>query len=129
MKVKINNDSFLVEFERSTFKNYKSFFKLIRSHSLFESAGEIQLILNDVERGYINPENIEISIATLNNTPVACALKNRNKLLCYVKNDYRRLKIGSHLINLLKSNSSYATIGFLNSDDFWKQLNVTVLKF
>lgn len=128
-KIKINNSFYDLDIKHSTFKNYTSLVKLIRKYSLFASTGEIQLILNDVEKKYIEQKDVYITVALIDKVPIACAVINRKKILCYVKEDYRRLKIGTTLVNMLKTPHCYATIGFSNSDDFWHSLNIPVIKF
>lgn len=111
----------------SNFVNFKHLASLIRNHSLYEPTGEIRFILNDIERGYLQFKDVSIVIGLFDGNPIACALTIRKKILCYVKPEFRRNKVGTQIVSLLKNEYSYATIGFPNSDLFWQSLKIPVL--
>jgi hypothetical protein len=106
--------------------NLKCLASLVRNHSLFESSGEIRLVLNDIERGYLKEQDVNIVVDIIEGVPIACAITIRKKIMCYVKPEFRRKKIGTKMVSFFKNESSYAKIGFQNSDLFWESLNIPV---
>lgn len=112
--------------KQSDENSLKLFSDIIKKYKLYDTKGEINFILNDVERGFIPTSHVSILINYNGHIPVACLLKIRNRLLCYVKPEFRKQNIGRNLVSILKNEKSYANKGFQNSDLFWGKLKVLV---
>lgn len=113
--------------KKATSLSIKEFSDIIHKYTLYESIGEIQYVLNDINRGLFNNNDFDILINFNNDIPVACLIRLRHRLMCYVKKEFRNQNIGRSLVSIFKNEKSYAFKGFDDSHLFWKKMNITCI--
>lgn len=103
------------------------FCKIAKSHRLFVPGWNLNADFNSVVNGYLDPLDVEITLAYDGDKPIAVAFKENAYIQCFVRANYRRKGIGSEIIKPHMQRRSYAYVGLDISRDFWAKNKVPCL--